>query len=66
MNKYKKQSGLARMFRKIAKMCLNKKAFETEEEAFQSGQRIYKCKHCGKWHRSGQLATFIAEIKRKH
>lgn len=63
MNKYKDKSRLARLLRKIAKMCLNKKAFETEEEAFQQGQRIYQCKHCGKWHRSGQMATFIAELR---
>lgn len=48
MNKYKDKSRLARLFKKISKMCLNKKAFVTAEDAFQAGKRIYQGKHCGK------------------
>lgn len=49
-----------------AKACERKKAYDTEEEAYQKNQKTYKCKHCGKWHRSGALLTTVNRIAKKH
>jgi hypothetical protein len=46
------------------KSCQRKRAYATEAEAIQKGQRHYHCKHCGKWHRSGALAKFINQLER--
>lgn len=64
-DKYRSLKRKAQKLRAKKKMCLSKKQFETEKDAFQKGQAIYKCKHCGKWHRSGKMAKFIVEITRK-
>lgn len=65
MNKYINLSRLARRSRAIERGCLNKVTFETEESAYQKGQQYYRCKNCGKWHRSGKLSKFIARIRNK-
>lgn len=65
MNKYKHLSKKAQQLRSKMKMCLTKRSYETKEEAYQKGQRIYQCKHCGKWHRSGQFAKFLSDLKYK-
>ncbi len=64
-DKYKNLKRKAQKLRSKNKMCLDKKAFETKEDAFQKGQSSYQCKHCGKWHRSGQMTEFIVKIKNK-
>ena len=46
-------------------MCIDKKQFNSKEESFQKGQRSYLCKHCGKWHRSGQTTKFIVRMINK-
>lgn len=46
-------------------MCGEKRRYETEEAAFQKGQRSYHCPHCKGWHRSGQLAKLIAQVRRR-
>ncbi len=66
MNKYKHLSDEARKLRSKIKMCLSKRSYETKEEAYQKGQEIYKCKHCGKWHRSGQLSRFMYHLRKGH
>jgi hypothetical protein len=63
MEKYKELKEKIRSQRSKAKMCLNKRKFKTKEAAYLKGQRVYKCKFCGKWHRSGQQARIISEIK---
>jgi len=35
--------------------CVNKKPFDTPDDAYQKGMNIYKCKYCGKYHRSSIL-----------
>lgn len=64
MNKYASQSRKAQRSRIRARSCENKKAFESADEARQKGQDIYKCRHCGKWHRTGQLASLLALTRR--
>ena len=64
MEKYKEQKEQIHEQRSREKMCLSKLAFKTKEEAFQKGQRVYQCKFCGKWHRSGQQAKFASELKK--
>lgn len=58
-NKYAAFSKRAQKNRVKTKMCLNKAAYETEEAAYQKGQRSYKCKFCQKWHRSRSLMTLV-------
>ena len=53
----------ARAFQ-LWKYCQRKRAYESEAEAFQKGQRTYRCKYCGKWHRSGALTKFIVQLSR--
>ena len=64
MNKYKSLSRKLRKERAKEKMCLNKKAYETKEFAYQKGQESYNCKHCGKWHRSGKMTKFIVGVRK--
>lgn len=64
-DKYKHLKRKARAERRKKKSCSSKKAYETKEEAYQKGQTFYKCKHCGKFHRSGKMTTFIRELEKK-
>lgn len=61
-DKYKNLKRKAQKLRVKKKMCLDKEQFETEAEAYQKRQKSYKCKHCGKWHRSGQMTKFIVQV----
>lgn len=63
-NKYKGMSQVAAYRRWRA--CDRKVAYNTEEEAFQKGQAVYRCRYCGKFHRSGSLATLVAVVGRHH
>jgi hypothetical protein len=63
-NKYKNLQKQAQEERRRKKMCQEKVQFKNKEEAQASGQRIYKCPYCKKWHRSGQQAFFIAQMKK--
>jgi len=65
VNKYKAQSRKAQKARKINAMCLNKRRFDCEADAYQKGQRAYECPHCKGWHRSGQLAELVSICKNK-
>lgn len=65
MNRYKKLQKKAQKLRAKKKMCTDKVTYDSEEEAFQKGQIVYKCKYCNKYHRSGQFASFIAKLIRK-
>lgn len=47
------------------KACTRKRAFHTEAEAIQKGQRHYRCRYCGFWHRSGALTKLIVNLSRK-
>jgi hypothetical protein len=64
MNKYAEQARAAQRARKMRRMCGDKRRFATAAVAQQKGQRIYQCPHCHGWHRSGQLATLVAEVRR--
>lgn len=64
-NKYEKQAKLARQANKILLMCESKVQFETEEAAFQKGQKSYKCAHCGKWHRSGAFTRLVRTLENR-
>ncbi len=46
------------------KSCIRKRAYDTEAEAFQKGQSSYRCKFCGKWHRSGALTKLIVQLSK--
>lgn len=63
-NKYKHLNRKQREIEKRNKMCLNKRQFETKADAYQKGQESYKCKYCGKYHRSGKTSKFISQIKK--
>lgn len=65
MNKYKSQSKAIRKEKAKIRMCDDKKAYDTEEESVQKGQRNYLCKHCGKWHRSGNFAALVVKLQNK-
>ena len=64
MNKYKHFSKLAQKRRRHERTCERKKAYPTEQAAYQKGQEVYKCPYCHLWHRSGQLARLIAQVRR--
>jgi hypothetical protein len=65
MDKYKSQRRKAKEERRKKKMCLDKVAYGSTEEAFVKGQRVYKCPHCKMLHRSGKIAQLIAEVKKR-
>lgn len=65
MNKYKQQAQELRKARIEKRMCLDKKAFDTKESAFQKGSLVYQCKFCKKWHRSSQIGKLIKYLKFK-
>jgi hypothetical protein len=61
MNKYKAFSKQSE--RREYQMCVRKKPFNTRSEAeTQKGAQVYKCFHCGKWHRSLQLTKLINKV----
>lgn len=64
MNKYQQFSKAAQKQRKKDRMCLSKTRYESAEAAFQKGQQSYQCPHCQRWHRTGQLASLISQVKR--
>ena len=64
-NKYSKQSKEAQAKRIKEKACGRKKKYATEEEAYQEGQRTYKCPHCSGWHRSGALRSEVVKARKK-
>jgi len=49
----------------IWKACLRKKQFATREAAAaQPGMAVYRCKHCGQWHRTNGVNKFVAQLRR--
>ena len=48
-----------------ARSCLSKTAYPTAEAAFQKNQTVYRCRNCGKWHRSGALTQFVVTFRRQ-
>ena len=65
MNKYRKQSRVAQRRRKREKMCDRKVAFNTREDAMIKGADVYKCQHCGRWHRTAAFHTLVNIVKKK-
>lgn len=63
MNKYIKEARSARAEGKRRRMCTDKVAFDSAEDAFQKNQRSYKCPHCKKWHRSGSFMKFVRKLE---
>lgn len=63
MNKYKKFSRKAQAANKKLHACERKIPFNTEQEAYQKGMRIYCCPHCGKFHRATEISKIIAKAK---
>lgn len=39
---------------------------QTEAEAFQKGQRSYRCRHCNLWHRTSGITKLLNLIRRKN
>lgn len=35
--------------------CIHKRAYITQHDAARTGQRVYRCRVCRMWHRSGPL-----------
>lgn len=64
-DKYKKLKKKAQKNRAKKRMCLDKKQYDNEQDAFQKGQIFYKCPHCKKYHRSGKINTLIVEVQKK-
>lgn len=64
MNKYKAESRRARKAYRKNKACGWKRAYATQEDAFQKGQNVYHCKYCKQWHRTGAMAELIAWVSR--
>jgi hypothetical protein len=65
-NKYKALSKAAHEERRRQKMCLDKHAYDTQEEALDPHQKIYKCPYCSKWHRTGQLDQYTKRKREKN
>lgn len=65
MNKFWKQSSPARVSFRVWRACARKKGFPTAEAAHQRGQEVYRCRHCGQWHRSGALGKLVAAVRSK-
>jgi hypothetical protein len=65
MNKYSEFSEQAQEKRRRQRSCTYKVAYDNESDAYQKGQRYYKCDYCGKFHRTGQLGTIISEIRKR-
>lgn len=65
MDKYKSLRRKAKKERIKKRMCTDKVAYGSTEEAFQKGQRVYECPHCKMFHRSGKIAQLIAEVKKR-
>jgi hypothetical protein len=63
-NKYKAESRRAQKAARRLKACESKAAYATAEEAYQKGQRVYQCRYCGKFHRSGAFAKLVATVSR--
>lgn len=67
-NKYEKESEEAqkrvREERLQYKSCLSKVSFKTEAEAYQKGQKTYKCNYCERWHRASGIESLIGRLKR--
>lgn len=64
-NKYRAQANESRRRRKVNRMCGQKRRYDSEEAAYQKGQRSYACPHCGGWHRSGKFAELVATVKKR-
>lgn len=64
-NRYAKESRKCQGQRRLNRACLSKKAFATADEARQPGQDIYRCRHCGQWHRTGAAAALAAVLGRR-
>jgi aspartate carbamoyltransferase regulatory subunit len=45
------------------KMCLDKSQFDTKEQAYQKGMTAYKCKYCGKYHRTSEIKRLLSYLK---
>lgn len=64
MNKYKSESRKARKANARLHACERKVAYDTAEAAYQKGQESYRCKYCGKWHRSGSFSKLLSKVKK--
>lgn len=62
MNKYKNLSRKARKERRKQRMCLDKVAYGSRQLAEIKGQDVYKCPHCGLYHRTTKVAKVIDQI----
>lgn len=44
--------------RRRMRQCVRKVKFETREAAWQKGMNVYKCPHCGMFHRASVTAKY--------
>jgi hypothetical protein len=63
-NKYAAASRAAQESVRRFRACELKRAYPSEQAAFQKGQTTYLCPYCGKWHRSGSFATLVSILRR--
>lgn len=64
-NKYAKEAKKAKKANRRLMMCESKAVFETEEEAYQKGQKSYQCPYCHKWHRSGSFTKLVRTLEKR-
>jgi flagellum-specific peptidoglycan hydrolase FlgJ len=64
-NKYARQSKEAQKKRHKERSCENKKTYDTQEEAAQTGNSTYHCPYCKKWHTSGARQSFINSMLKR-
>lgn len=65
MNKYRQQSKEAQAAAKRLRSCESKAAYETAEAAQVKNQRVYKCQHCGKFHRTASFQTLVNTVNNR-
>lgn len=53
-NKYKAESRQAQRRRAVVSQCWRKRPYLTEALAECKGVNVYKCPHCGKFHRASK------------
>lgn len=47
------------------KACVRKRAFATQAAAAaQKGMDVYRCQHCGQWHRTSGVNKLVAQLRR--
>ena len=62
VNKYRQFSKANAAARRRDKMCGQKRAYATAEDAYQKGVNVYECPYCHRWHRTHAPATLAVRL----